>query len=291
MVAPDSAISVRRQCDLLGLHRSGFYYTPAPVSQQDLILKSEIDRIFTARPEYGVRRIELALRANGHSVGKERIRRLMRDMGIEPIYPKPRMSVPADNFRRFPYLLRDIEITRPHQVWAADLTYIPLRRGWIFLVAVMDWFSRAVLSWDLSVTRDSKFSASVYQEALRVAGRQPEIMNTDQGSEFTAEEWVGLVLASGALVSQDGRGRALDNRMIERLWRTVKYECLYPQAVETPQDVHKHLSAFFPYYNHERWHQGLDNRTPWSVLLGTNQNEAGGTPVAFCSRPHSVSFS
>jgi putative transposase len=165
---------------------------------------------------------------------------------------------------------------RSHQVWVSDLTYIPLRRRWVFLVAVIDWFSRAVLAWDLSVTRDSKLTTSVDEESVRTDERPPEIINTDQGAEFTASEWVDFVLTSGTLVSQDGRGRALDNRMIESLWWTVKYECVYLLSLETPSDACRAATEFSPYCNERRWHEGLDSGTPWSVLLGTSQDEAGG---------------
>lgn len=276
MISSHPLISVRRQCELLGVHRSGIYYTPAPVPAMELDLRALLDRIYTSHPEYGVRRMQLALAEAGFQAGTDIIRRVMRDMGIEAIYPKPRLSLPGDNPRRFPYLLRNLDICRPHQVWAADLTYIALKQGWAYLVAIIDWFSRYVLAWDLSVTRDAAFAAGVYEHALLVAGQAPGIMNTDQGSEFTSSDWVGLVLGSGALVSQDGRGRALDNRIIERLWWSVKHEKIYLESPETPDDARRLLDAYFPYYNNERWHQSLDNRTPHTVLSGTHRNETGG---------------
>lgn len=210
----------------------------------------------------------LALTEKGYEVGPKRVRGLLRDMGLEAVYPRPRITIPGPISARFPYLLRGVDIVRPHQVWAADITYIPLVGGWAYLLAIMDWYSRYVLAWGLSSTRDGLFAVSVLKEALRAAGRAPEIANTDQGSEFCDERWITLVQDHGSRVSMDGRGRALDNRMVERLWRTVKYEHVYLHDYETPPEVRAGLSEYFPYYNDDRWHQGLANLTPRQVLFG-----------------------
>jgi putative transposase len=276
LIAPHPKLSLRRQCQLLDLHRSGLFYEPAPVRARELDLRARLDRIYTAHPEYGVRRMVLGLAEEGRMVNAKCVRRLLREMGLEAVYPKPRLTIAGPQAGRFPYLLRGVAIARAHQVWAADITYIALPGGWAYLLAVMDWFSRYVLAWALSATRDSLLGVAVWREALAVAGRAPEIMNTDQGAEFSSGEWITSVQQSGARVSQDGRGRALDNVMVERLWRTVKWDHLYLHDYASLPATRRGLGGFFPYYNERRWHQGLGNRTPHEVLYGTTKKRAGG---------------
>jgi putative transposase len=260
----------------LGLHRSGLYYRPVAVSTRELELRRRLDRIYTAHPEFGVRRMVLALAEQGWAVNGKCVRRLLREMGLEAVYPKPRLSLPGALAGRFPYLLRGVAIARPHQVWAADITYIALPAGWAYLVAILEWFSRFVLAWELSVTRDSDFCVRAWKQALERVGRGPEIMNTDQGVEFCSGAWLEAVRGQGARISQDGRGRALDNVMVERLWRTVKHEHIYLRDYQNVPGLRHGLEAFFPFYNERRWHQGLANRTPLQVLKSHPKEEPEG---------------
>ena len=232
------------------------------------MLRALIDRTYTEHPEFGVRRIRLALMEHGFDVGQKRIRRCLHSMGLEAVYPKPRLTNPTGNAGRFPYLLRGVAISRPHQVWASDITYIPMVGGWAYLLAIIDWFSRYVLAWDVSSTRDGTFAASVLKHALCTTTRFPAICNTDQGSEFCDSKWIDLLKLHDVQISQDGRGRALDNRMVERLWRTVKWEHVYLHDYSTLTALRRGLTKFFDFYNNRRWHQGLGNHTPSQVLLG-----------------------
>jgi putative transposase len=256
-------ISVSRQCELLGLARSSLYYTPAPANPHDERLMRLLDEQCTRYPFYGVPRMTAWLRSLGHRVGPKRVRRLLRQMGLMAIYPKPRLSAPAPGHRIYPYLLRGLDITGPNHVWSTDITYIRMRRGFVYLVAVIDWFSRFVLSWRLSLTLEADFCLAALDEAL---GRgRPEIFNTDQGSQFTGAEFTGRLSHSGVLISMDGRGRALDNVFVERLWRSVKYEEVYLHDYETVWLASEGLGGYFDFYNHERLHQSLGWRTPAEV--------------------------
>ena len=222
-------LSVRRQCAMLGIARSGVYRLPRPANDDDLLLIRRIDELFTRWPFLGSRRMTAMLRAAGQTINRKRVRRLMRRMGIAALGPKPRTSKPAPGHRIYPYLLRDVTVERANQVWAADITYIPIGRGFLYLVAVMDWSTRAVLSWRLSNTMDVSFCVSVLEEALARFGR-PEIFNTDQGSQFTSAAFTGVLAAAGIRISMDGRGRWMDNVFIERLWRSLKHEDVYLQG-------------------------------------------------------------
>jgi putative transposase len=259
----DDQMSIVRQCSILGVARSSWYYEPVPVNRETLALMKMIDRVYTARPFFGVRKITLAVREQGFDANHKKVARLMRQMGIQAIYAAPKTSVPAQNHKIYPYLLRGVEITRANQVWSSDLTYIPMEMGFLYLVAVIDWFSRFVLAWGVSNTQEADFCASILKKALR-AGR-PEIFNTDQGSQFTSEAFTQPLLDAQIAISMDGRGRALDNVFIERLWRSVKYEDVYLNNYRTGQDLTKGLRKYFHFYNHERYHQSLDNMTPASV--------------------------
>lgn len=264
LVGAGAGLSQRRQCALLGLDRSGLFYEPAGEGVENERLMRLLDREYTVHPFYGVRRMALFLRDAGHRVNPKRVRRLLRLMDLEAIYPKPRLSIPDPVAGRYPYLLRGLKVERPDQVWCADITYIPLARGWAYLVAVMDWASRFVLAWEVSNTLESAFCVSALERALG-AGRRPEIHNTDQGSQFTSAPWLGVLERAGVRVSLDGRGRAFDNIFIERLWRTVKYEHVYLREFADLRQLRASLKVYFVEYDFDRKHQGLANRTPAAV--------------------------
>jgi putative transposase len=258
-------LSVRRQCELLGLNRSTLYYEPAPEPPENLALMRLIDEQYTARPFYGSRRITRWLVRQGHLVNRKRVQRLLRVMGLEAIYPKPKLSA-GRGHKVYPYLLRDVTVERADQVWSADITYVPLACGFMYLAATIDWFSRFVVSWRLSNTLDGSFCQEMLEEAL---GRgRPAVFNTDQGVQFTAGAWTGRLEGAGVAVSMDGRGRCLDNVFVERLWRSVKYEDVYLRCYETVPELERGLRAYFAFYNGERLHQSLDYRTPAEVYHG-----------------------
>jgi putative transposase len=254
---------VRRQCELLGLNRSTLYYQPAQETEANLRLMRCIDAEYTRHPFYGSRKMTVWLRGHGEAVNRKRVQRLMRRMGLEAIYPKPRLSAPGQGHRIYPYLLRDVAITRADQVWSTDITYVPLRAGFMYLAAVIDWFSRYVITWRLSNTLDGSFCLEMLEEALQQG--KPEVFNTDQGVQFTAASFTGRLVQAGVAVSMDGKGRCLDNVFVERLWRSVKYEDIYPGCYETVPQLQEGLARYFPFYNEERPHQSLDYRTPRQV--------------------------
>jgi putative transposase len=256
-------LSVRRQCQLLGLSRATLYYEPAPESAANLALMRLIDQQYTDCPFYGSRKMTVWLQGLGHLVNRKRVQRLMGLMGLEAIYPKPRLSVAGPGHRIYPYLLRGVSITRPDQVWSSDITYVPLPTGFMYLAAVIDWYSRYVIAWRLSNTLEGSFCLEMLNEALRRG--QPEVFNTDQGAQFTAAAFTGRLLSAGVAVSMDGRGRCLDNVFVERLWRSVKYEDIYLKGYETVPQLESGLLRYFPFYNDERVHQSLEYRTPGEV--------------------------
>jgi putative transposase len=254
------ALSVRRQCELLGLGRSSLYYQPAAETVENLRLMRLIDEEYTAHPFLGSRRLTKWLTERGEAVNRKRVQRLMRVMGLEAIYPKPKLSASGRGHRIYPYLLRDVRIEQPDQVWSTDITYVPLAQGFMYLAAILDGFSRYVVSWRLSNTLDGSFCLEMLEEAL---GRgRPEVFNTDQGVQFTSAAWTGRLESVGVAVSMDGRGRCLDNVFVERLWRTVKYEDVYLWRYEGVPQLRQGLGRYFSYYNEERLHQALDYRTP-----------------------------
>jgi putative transposase len=262
MIEPDHpGLSVVRQCELVSISRSGFYRQPAGETSLNLELMRLIDAQFLETPWYGSRQMVRHLRREGFAIGRKRVRRLMAKMGLVPIYQRPRTTVPHREHRVYPYLLRDMVIDRPNQVWCADLTYIPMRRGFLYLVAVMDWSTRKVLSWRVSNSMDVEFCLEALEEALARFGR-PEVFNTDQGSQFTSPRFTGVLREAGARISMDGRGRWMDNVFIERLWRTLKYECVYLHAFETGSELRAGLSRWIGYYNARRPHSSLAGRTP-----------------------------
>ena len=262
---------MRRQCELLGLSRSSLYYEPAEETAEDLRLMRLLDREYTAHPFFGSRRLTVWLNGQGEAVNRKRVQRLMRLMGLEAIYPKPKLSVAGRGHRIYPYLLRGVGIERSDQVWSADITYVPLTAGVMYLGAVIDWFSRYVIAWRLSNTLDGSFCLEMLEEALG-QGR-PEVFNTDQGVQFTAQAFTGRLETAGVAVSMDGKGRCLDNVFVERLWRTVKYEDIYLWRYEVVPELRRGLGRYFPYYNEERLHQALDYQTPAVVY---QQGRAGG---------------
>ncbi len=259
--ADHPGLSIARQCELVAISRSSFYYAAKGETASNLALMRLLDAQFLATPWYGARQMARHLRRQGHAVGRKRVRRLMRLMGLAAIYPQPRTSVPHPDHKIYPYLLRDLAITRSDQVWCADVTYIPMRRGFLYLVAVMDWASRKVVSWRLSNTLDAAFCVAALDEALARHGR-PDIFNTDQGSQFTSLDFTGRLEEAGIRISMDGKGRWMDNVFIERLWRSLKYECVYLNAFETGSEARAAIGRWIAYYNAERPHSALGDRTP-----------------------------
>ena len=261
------ALSVREQCRLLGVPRSTVYYESCGPKTSDLAVMRQLDTQYTRTPFYGVERMTACLRRDGIRIGHNRVRRLLRLMGLEALYPKPRLSLPDGTAHRvYPYLLRGVQIDRPNQVWSADITYIRLSQGFAYLVAILDWFSRYVLSWSLSTTLDAWFCVQALREALRFA--TPETFNTDQGSQFTSGAWIEELTKVGVAISMDGRGRAFDNIFTERLWRTVKYEEVYLKDYGAVDEARQGLEGYFGFYNRDRPHQALAYRTPAEVHFG-----------------------
>ena len=254
-------LSIVRQCALVSISRSSFYYQPRGETPLNLALMRLIDEVFLDCPFYGARQMARHLRRLGHAVGRKRVSHLMAKMGLSAIYQKPRTSDPHPDHPTYPYLLKDLEITRPNHVWCSDITYIPMRRGFLYLVAIMDWATRKVLSWRLSNTMEADFCIEALEEALNRFGK-PEIFNTDQGSQFTSPRFTGVLLDAKVQISMDGRGRWMDNVFIERLWRSVKYECVYLHAFETGSDLRAGLNRCMTYYNTRRPHSALAGQTP-----------------------------
>jgi len=278
------SLSMVRQCTLLDISRSGLYYQPVGISEDDLTLMKLIDRKYLATPFYGARKIAAWLKSQGQRVNRKRVQRLMRLMGLKAIYRRPRTSVPAKGHMVYPYLLRGMKITRPNQVWAADITYIPMARGFLYLVAIIDWYSRYVLAWRLSNTLDAGFCVEALEEALKKG--KPDIFNTDQGAQFTGEAFTGLLKQHGIRISMDGKGSYNDNLFIERLWRSVKYEEVYLKAYQDGREARIGIGNYFRFYNTERPHQTHGYRTPAEVYT-TIQVEAtnGGMVESLPSDP------
>jgi putative transposase len=270
-------LSICRQCELIGLNRSTFYLPPATESAENLRLMRLIDEQYLKTPFYGSRRMTAVLERRGEVVNRKRVQRLMAVMGLEGLHPRPRTSVAGPDSRAYPYLLRDRVLTHVDEVWSSDITYVPMRHGFMYLTAVIDWYSRYVLSWRLSNTLDGGFCLEALDEALS-RGR-PEIFNTDQGSQFTSREYTGRLEGAGIAVSRDGRGRALDNVFVERLWRSVKYEDIYIKDYERVFELESGLTAYFQFYDEERLHQSLHYRTPGEVYrAGVRERLSGGGP-------------
>jgi putative transposase len=263
-VEPEHArLSVRRQCELLGINRASLYYQAAGEGAENLALMRRIDEQYTRCPFYGSRRLTACLRGQGWEVNRKRVARLMRVMGLEAVYPKPHLSQPGEGHKIYPYRLQEVKVEHANQVWSTDITYIRLAQGFVYLVAVMDWFSRYVLSWALSLTLEVDFCLEALRGALR-RGR-PEIFNSDQGCQFTSERFTGELEARGITISMDGRGRCLDNIFIERLWRTLKYEEVYLKDYGAVGEARESIARYFEFYNQRRLHQSLGYRTPAAV--------------------------
>jgi putative transposase len=261
LVEPGASLSVRRQCELLRVNRSSVYYEKVGPDAEELELMRRIDELHLKHPFYGSRRIARELRGQGLQANRKRIQRLMRVMGLEAIAPKPRTSKPEPEHAIYPYLLRGLSIDRPNKVWASDITYVPLARGFGYLVAIMDWYSRRVLSWKLSNTLDSSFCVAALNEALLRFG-QPEIFNTDQGAQFTAEAFTRVLLARGVKISMDGKGRCIDNVFVERLWRSLKYEEVYLNDYDDLVQARAGIGRYLEFYNYQRPHQALGHQAP-----------------------------
>lgn len=264
--ADDGSMSISRQCELLSVCRSSYYYAPAPESPLNLKLMRLLDELHLERPFAGSRMLTGLLGKRGYAVNRKRIQRLMRLMNLEAHYPRKNTSKPHPEHQVFPYLLRGVEIVRPNHVWSCDITYLPLRGGFLYLMAVIDWFSRAVLAWELSSSLSGDFCCTALERALRKYA-PPEIFNTDQGAQFTAKSFLDILLSKGIQVSMDGRGRALDNVFIERLWRTVKYEEVYIRDYGSGREAFQNLLQYFTFYNTERPHRSLEGATPFEVYL------------------------
>lgn len=274
MIDPRCKISIARQCLLIGLKRSSYYYRRTAPAPEDEALMRLLDAQYTDTPFYGVPRMTECLRGLGHRVGPKRVRRLLRAMGLEAVYPKPNLSKPAPGHRVYSYLLRSVKIEKPDQVWATDITYVRMKRGSLYLTAVMDWWSRYVLSWKLSPTLETDFCLEALDAAL--ARGRPQIFNSDQGSQFTSDAFTGRLLRAGVRISMDGRGRCLDNIFVERLWRTVKYEEVYLHEYENGWIAEDMLGRYFEFYNQKRPHQSLDWDTPAERYLGGEKQLAQG---------------
>jgi len=268
-------LSICRQCELMGLNRSSLYYKPCGETEYNEYLMKMIDEQYVKTPFYGINKMTAWLRRQGHYVNHKRIRRLMRQMGLEAVYPRRKrfLSVPDKQHRVYPYLLKDVSVEQADQVWSADITYIRMHRGWVYLAAIMDWFSRYVLSWEISVTLESEFCIEALKEALSFG--KPQIFNTDQGSQFTSTEFTKILQDASVQISMDGKGRAFDNIFSERLWRTVKYEEVYLRDYQSVNEARYYLGRYFEFYNNERLHEALSYRSPAEVY-----GVAVGTPVA-----------
>ena len=273
MVDREDKLPVTRQCQLLSLNRSTVYYQPKPASDADLKLMRRIDEMHLQRPFYGSRRIRDWLQAENHDINRKKVQRLMQQMGIQALYPKKGTSRPGKGHKIYPYLLKGLEINRPNQVWATDITYLPMAQGFVYLVAIMDWYSRKVLSWRLSNTLDTAFCVEALEDAIARYGR-PEIFNTDQGAQFTSDAFTGVLKQNDVQISMDGKGRWIDNVFVERLWRSVKYEEVYLHAYESVAQARGRIGRYFEFYNQARKHQTLGSTPDRAYQQNLMQPEA-----------------
>jgi len=268
MIEPENSISIKQQCEMLNVSRGYYYYQPVELSDEDLKAMEKIDELYTEDPTRGTRRLARALRKRFYiKAGRAKVRRLMEIMGISAIYPKKNLSISNKAHKKYPYLLRNLEITRPNQVWCTDITYIRLKRGFVYLTAIVDWYSRYVLAWRISTTLDRRFCIEALNEAMMKYGK-PEIFNTDQGCQYTSEEFTDILKAAGIKISMNGKGRALDNIVVERLWRTVKYDEVYLNSYQDVRECKERLGNFFDRYNNLREHQSLDYNYPAEIYFG-----------------------
>lgn len=257
-------LSLRKQCELLDVNRNRLQMAKPPLTEEDEQVMRDLDVLYTKWPFYGQRKLLRELRHFGWSIGRKRVRRLMKVMGIEALVPKPSLSRPAPGHKIYPYLLRHLKISEADQVWCTDITFIPMEKGHAYLVAIMDWKTRAVLSWELSNSMDSSFCVKALRKAIVRTGRKPKIFNTDQGSQFTGQSWISELKSHNIQISMDGKGRWMDNVFIERLWRSLKYEKIRLYSYGDMRELREHVGEWMDFYNHERIHQNLDYTTPWS---------------------------
>jgi len=264
MIERDIDIGIGRQCELLGLHRSGLYYAPSPESEDNLCYMRLLDEQYLKTPFYGIRRVTRWLSKKGFKVNRKRVKRIMGLMGWQTLYRKPNTSWKNKENKIYPYLLKDLKIDHPNQVWGIDITYVPMRRGFMYLCAIIDLHTRYVVNWGISNTMTAQWCCQLVEEAIEMHGK-PEIINSDQGSQFTSLEYIELLAGKEIKISMDGKGRAIDNIFIERLWKSVKYECIYLNVFEDGVQLYRGLDAYFNFYNTERFHQALDYETPESL--------------------------
>jgi putative transposase len=272
MIDPEDKLSVQKQSKLLQVSRSSVYYKPQPLSEDELKLMRTIDELHLEHPFAGSRMLRDLLQRDGVRVGRRHMRTVMRRMGIEAIYRKPNTSKPAQGHKIYPYLLRDVAVTRVNQVWSTDITYVPMKRGFVYLVAVIDWFSRRVLSWKLSISMDVSFCLEAIEEAIEKYGK-PEIFNTDQGSQFTSEAFTGRLNKEGIKISMDGKGRWCDNVFVERFWRSIKYEEIYLHAYDTVSEARSGIGRYIQFFNNRRPHSSLQAQTPDRVYFNRPQEK------------------
>ena len=258
-------LGINRQCELLGISRSGFYYKPAPISQEQLQLVNKVDEIYTEYPFFGTRKMASYLQRNGYSIGRKRVKSIYEILGLEAVYPKPKLSLANEKHLKYPYLLKGLEISSCNQVWSSDITYIRLQGGYVYLMAIIDWFSRYVLDWELSISLDADFCVETLARVLR--NGLCEIFNTDQGTQFTCYGFTELLLQNQVKISMDGKGRCLDNVFVERLWRSLKYECIYLLSLNTVKEAREAIKKYFSFYNNERPHQSLNYKTPAEIYF------------------------
>jgi putative transposase len=273
----DSDLSLSRQANLLSLARSSLYYQPVAVSAEELSIKRRIDEVYTAYPFYGVRRITAELRNGGLLINHKAVARHMQEMGLQAIYPGPNLSKRAQNHAVYPYLLRGLKVSHVNQVWGVDITYVPVRGGWVYLFAVLDWYSRFVLAWSVDLSLEIGFVLESMNLALTLG--KPEICNSDQGSHFTSPKYTDLLLEAEVQISMDGKGRALDNIFTERLWRSVKYEEVYLKDYASPKEARQGLHDYFEFYNYRRLHQSLDYQTPASIYFKKGERSTDNFPI------------
>lgn len=259
-------LTIDRQCELLGISRPGYYYRPQPMNTEMLELINVVDQVYTDYPFFGTRRMSVCLQEKGYNAGRKLIRRIYQILGLEAIYPKPNLSIPNQENKIYPYLLRDIEVTHSDQIWSTDITYIRLCGGFVYLMAIMDWYSRYVLDWELGVSLEAEFCIETLKRVLR--NNQCEIFNTDQGAQFTCRDFTDVLLQNNIRISMDGKGRALDNVFIERLWRSLKYECIYMRSLSTVKEAREEIKRYFRFYNNERPHQSLKYKKPIEIYRG-----------------------
>lgn len=270
--------SLRKQCKLLEINWSTMYYEPVGISELDREMMNLLDEQYTKTPFYGVPKMKEYLNSKGYKVGKEHVRTLLRKMGLKAVFAGPNISKPHPGNKIYPYLLRDMAINRINQVWSADITYIRLSQGFAYLVVIMDWYSRYILSWRISNTLDNSFCVEVLEEALNKYGN-PEIFNSDQGSQFTSEDFINVLLAKNISISMDGKGNVFDNIFVERLWRTIKYENVYLNNYQNIPEARYGLGTYFGFYNKERFHQALDYKTPWDIYFVGYKDLKAESPV------------